>query len=314
MKSSLCYALLLAVASSAQNLGRPTLESNLDFLENPFWQYLAPTHATWDQWGKGWIPQACLDEVNRSPGKCSASQMEVYNVHYDDVTSAWVMCRCNTAATSILQMVDAFGRLPVRYRSWIRHPIVFADDSTHAYAINGEIVFFDSAYEPTLWIHESSHILDQFAIPVNGDRYSVSQAWLNTINQDPDVPDPYSNSNSIEDFAQVANIAMFDKIVPGGFGSVEPRWNQVSHQYKAVQGVMGDLLLQGGTCPRRWADSAIVPVPGSAVSKFSVTLSVSNKPTFMPKNNNTGDDAPVIVYESPKMDIVHDVHNATTVN
>ncbi|KAJ7597579.1 hypothetical protein C8J56DRAFT_1108906 [Mycena floridula] len=112
--------------------------------------------------------------------------------------------------------------MSLNYRNWIRHPVVLPDVVPHAWARNGEIVFFGSTYMPNTWVHVSSHVLDQYAIPVNNIRYSVSQKWLNTIAQDPDVPDAYANSNSVEDFAQVANITMFDKTVPGGFGSVKP--------------------------------------------------------------------------------------------
>ncbi|KAJ7577615.1 hypothetical protein C8J56DRAFT_970316 [Mycena floridula] len=168
---------------------------------------------------------------------------------------------------------------------------------------NAVIVFFNTVYQPTLWIHESSHIVDQFAIPVNGGRYSQSQAWLDAIAADPDVPDPYSNSNSVEDFAQVADIAMFDKNVPGGFGTVEANPSAVFHQYSAVEGVLGSTLVRGGFCTRRWADSATVAMPGTTASR----LTASTKPEFMPLSGSPSLTPPVVIHETPEMDIIHDV-------
>ncbi|RDB21832.1 Conidiation-specific protein 13 [Hypsizygus marmoreus] len=302
--TTLAFVATFVAAPALADLGKPPLRPDLSYLDGPFWQYLAPTQATWDQWGYGWIPQSCADEVNRNH-KCAVTDVQVFNVHYNDCPTAWVMCRCNNAEMSIVNMVDAFGRLPVRYRQWIRHPIAFSDSSTWAYAVNGEIVFHKNAYVPTVWIHESSHILDAFAISVNGGRYSQTQAWLDTINQDPKVPDNYANTNSIEDFAQVANVALFDKLVPNGFGSVEPNWDQIFHQYATVEWVMGDNLFQGGTCTRRWADSTIIPMTG--VAKVAAGK-VGPKPAYMPKSNNTNAPPPLITKETPSMEIIRDTH------
>ncbi|RDB21939.1 Conidiation-specific protein 13 [Hypsizygus marmoreus] len=304
--ATLNFVATYLATSAFADLGKPALRPDLSYLDGPFWRYLTPTHATWDQWGNGWIPQSCADEVNRNH-KCAITNVQVFNVHYDDCSKAWVMCRCNNAEMSILNMVDAFGRLPVRYRQWIRHAVAFSDGTTSAYAVNAEIVFHKNAYVPTLWIHESTHILDAYAIPVNGVPYSHTQTWLDTINQDPKVPDNYANSNSAEDFAQVANVALFDKLVPNGFGSVEPNWNQIFHQYATAQWVMGDRLFQGGTCTRRWPDSNIISmtkVANVAAGKIGA------KPAYMPTNNNTNAPPPLIAKETPSMEIIRDTHFA----
>ncbi|KAG6856130.1 hypothetical protein H0H87_007189 [Tephrocybe sp. NHM501043] len=148
---------LLYIPTRAQSLNKETLENDLSYLDDPFYTYLPPvTNVTWDQWDAGWIPQACLNEANRD-SKCSAASVEV-----------------------IANMTEAFGCLPVLYRQWVRHPIVFTDTSRYAYAVNGEIVFFKDAYVPTIWIHESSHLMDAYAVfNNNGTTYSRKpQLWL----------------------------------------------------------------------------------------------------------------------------------------
>jgi hypothetical protein len=46
--------------------------------------------------------------------------MEVYNVHYEDCDTPWVICRHKDAPMSIEKMIDNFGRLPVRLRNLVR--------------------------------------------------------------------------------------------------------------------------------------------------------------------------------------------------
>lgn len=71
----------------ARDLGKTPLESGLTYLDQPFWDNLHPTNLTsLDIWEAGWLPQACLDQVNSS-GKCAATNMEVYDVYYTDVSS-----------------------------------------------------------------------------------------------------------------------------------------------------------------------------------------------------------------------------------
>lgn len=53
-------------------------------------------------------------------------------------------------------------------------------------------------------------------------------------------------------------IALFDKVVPGGIGTVQPNWSAIFHQYATAQGWLGDQLLPGGTCQKRLANSAPV--------------------------------------------------------
>lgn len=92
-----------------QNLNKPVLFSDglSPHVDSVFFQYLAPTQSTWDKWGWGWIPQACLSVVQGT--QFSPYDIEVYNVHYTDCASAVVMCRHNQAQMSIVNMI---GKTP----------------------------------------------------------------------------------------------------------------------------------------------------------------------------------------------------------
>lgn len=84
---------------------------------------------------------------------------------------------------------------------------------------------------------------------------TVSKTWLDAINRDSHVSDSYGATNAIEEFGQIAIIAEFDKIIPGGFGTVEPHWEYIYNQYTAAQIALGNNIIPGGTCERRWSDS-----------------------------------------------------------
>ena len=105
-------------------------------------------------------------------------------------------------------------------RQWIRHLIALPDSNTHAYSQGGNIAMFNKIDSMDLFVHETGHSLDLLgAYPVQP--LSSSAEWLDSYNQDEDVPDPYSQTNQIENVAQNTVVAFFDKIVSGGFGTVE---------------------------------------------------------------------------------------------
>ena len=94
----------------AQQLTKPVISPAIDFsqVDQGLYDHLTPTQSTWDQWGPGWIPQACKD-LTLGAG-FNPTDIEVFNVHYTDVgplhvvlspvvlTSfqcgdVWIMCR-----------------------------------------------------------------------------------------------------------------------------------------------------------------------------------------------------------------------------
>jgi hypothetical protein len=80
-------------------------------------------------------------------------------------------------------------------------------------------------------------------------------------------------------------VSVYDKVVPGGFGSVQSNWNNIFHQYATLQGKAGDQIIPGGTCDRHLVNSETVST-GSSASTIMVDYSV-NKPNTSFKGNYT---------------------------
>ncbi len=150
----------------------------------------------------------------------------------------------------------------------------------------------------TVFLHESGHSLDLLgAYP--DKPFSSSANWINNYNLDSNVPDPYSDTNLIEDVAQVTVISSFDMNVPGGLGSIDSKHATEFHQYATLEWEAkqaGGLLVPGekGSCTHRLANSP--PVPQSHSKRMvhslghmpNVTLSHSVK-VIPPKEFDTSE-------------------------
>lgn len=114
----------------------------------------------------------------------------------------------------------------------------------------------------TVFIHETSHSLDLLgAYTGTNDPFSTSDTWLKNYAEDSHVPDPYSRTNQWENLAQNTVVATYNLNVPGGFSGVEPKWQGLRHQLSAIgteQKEEGDLLIKGGLCMKRLANSKVV--------------------------------------------------------
>ncbi|EEA25516.1 hypothetical protein TMatcc_006255 [Talaromyces marneffei ATCC 18224] len=283
--SPILLAAVLAAAgpllATGQTLDKPALTSNLDYLEQGSLDHLTPTQSTWDQWGAGWIPQDCKDIANNE-GK-NPDDFEIYNVHYTDCGDAWVFCRHKDTPIDLVSTIDIFGRLPVAMRSWVRHVITIPSDN-YAYNSNGNIAFFGTTSgNMDVAIHETGHSLD--LLGAYGEQLSASQDWLDNYNQDPNVPDDYAQTNQVENVAQNTVISVYDKVVPGGFGSAQPSWNNIFHQYATLQWKAGSQILPGGTCDRHLINSETVSTSNSAAA--AAMVNGPKKPDTSFKGNYT---------------------------
>ncbi|KAL1985276.1 hypothetical protein VTN96DRAFT_8075 [Rasamsonia emersonii] len=281
MRSPLAFGTVLATAlpllATAQRLNKPALTPNLDYLEQGNIDNLHPTHSTWDKWGPGWIPADCKS-IAQNEGK-NPDDFEIYNVHYDDCSDAWVFCRHKDSNVDLVTTIDIFGRLPVKMRSWVRHVITIPGDSW-AYNSNGNIAFFGTTSSSMdVAIHETGHSLDLLGA-YWGKTFSDSSTWLDNYNQDPNVPDEYAQTNQVENVAQNTVVGVYDKVVPGGFGSVQPNWHNIFHQYATLQWGAGDQIIPGGTCDRHLQNSETVPTGNSALAFNAV-----NRPDTSLKGN-----------------------------
>jgi hypothetical protein len=118
-----------------------------------------------------------------------------------------------------------------------------------------------------LLAHEFSHGLDYMALQQYGSPFSGTDIWNSNYAQDSAVPTDYSRTNFVEDFAEVGVIGLYDKVVPGGIGNIQPNWNAIFHQYATYQGYLGDNILPGGTCRNRIGNSEVVPMGNSAKAR-----------------------------------------------
>ncbi|KAM7211034.1 hypothetical protein V8F06_013582 [Rhypophila decipiens] len=262
-KPTLAAAALLGLAS-AQNPSKPNINPafNRGRIETDLRNNLRPHQSNWDYWGAGWIPQGCRDIAGWK--NLNPNDFTVFNVHYDDCGEAWTFCRHKNAGASEIDMIDIFGRLPVRMRSYIRHFMATPglNDGAAAFIYqNGDVVFEDRPQLAT-FVHEVSHSLDFNGLKQYGSPFSSTGIWKDNFWADKASVSDYSKTNWVEHFAEVGVIGVYDKVVPGGIGTIQPNWNDVFHQYATYQGYLGDKILPGGTCRDRFANSAPVTKSG----------------------------------------------------
>ena len=216
-----------------------------------------------EKWEPGWILEDCkriTDTANRS-----AADVETFNVHYEDCSSPWILCRHKNSPDPLGHFIYNFGRIPVRARSHIKGAISLPDtQQTHAYNDADFLALFqlqDAFHHVwsnlSVFIHETGHSLDGHAF--NPDGHLPSSAnWHYQYEQDLAVPDSYAASDWKENVVQNTVIAAYDLNVPGGFPSIELGWKRIEHQVstlKKAQKEAGDVLIPGGMCTYRIPNS-----------------------------------------------------------
>lgn len=73
---------------------------------------LGSTESTNDNWEAGWIFESCKTEAEQRG--LSASDMEVFNVHYSDCGEPWIMCRHKDVTSPTKEeMIDVCSPLHV---------------------------------------------------------------------------------------------------------------------------------------------------------------------------------------------------------
>ena len=80
---SFISASALFTIAVTEPLNKPPLTDNLDYLQKGLLQSLHPTDGWYTQWGPDWIPADCKSMTEDA--KLSATDVEVFNVQYDDV-------------------------------------------------------------------------------------------------------------------------------------------------------------------------------------------------------------------------------------
>ena len=80
---SIISASALFILAGADPLDKPPLADNLDYLQKGLLQSLPSTDGQYTQWIPDWIPADC--KTLTEDANLSATDVEVFNVQYDDV-------------------------------------------------------------------------------------------------------------------------------------------------------------------------------------------------------------------------------------
>ncbi|KAL8777801.1 MAG: hypothetical protein Q9213_007698 [Squamulea squamosa] len=257
---------LLATLSHSQRIDKPAIRANLDYLKDGLFQNFQSVGHTFRPWdNQGWIPQYCLDASQSQDNGFNPDDITTYEITYNDCNTAWVVCIHKDSIMSIDTLADLFGRVPAGSRSFIRHILSIPDKNGNAGNAGDNIVLKqigDDGLE--VFLHEVSHSLDAHAYD---EPASASDHWKDELSKDSAVPDDYSKSNLAEDFCQSSVIAAYNAVVPGGFPPIEPRWQEIRHQYETVQTIQreqaGSILVPGGQCRQRLPNSEVVQKPSA---------------------------------------------------
>ncbi|KAL7917761.1 hypothetical protein ACQKWADRAFT_305971 [Trichoderma austrokoningii] len=275
-------ALFALLPLAFANLDKPVIQPNFpssgpNTIGQGLLDNLKPTHSTSDVWGAGWIPADCKALVEAA--KLSPFDVIPFNIHYTDCSQTWTFCRHKDSPLSQIDIIDLFGRIPVRMRDFIRH-FVFIPGAASA-GSSGDNTLMVGNVEITVFIHEIGHSLDSHAFnPSYGVPFSTSNIWISNYNLDSAVTDDYAQTSQQENFAQETVVSVYDKVVPGGIGRIQPNWKAIFHQYATLQGYIGDTIIPGGTCVNRLTDSQPVPMGNSA--KFRRNLGPKPKVSLSP--------------------------------
>ncbi|KAL3462369.1 hypothetical protein BJX64DRAFT_141726 [Aspergillus heterothallicus] len=280
MNKSVFLAVALAALTPANaTLDKPALTDNLDYLLDGNVANLPSNGGPyWGKWETGLMPADCKS-IAESQG-LDPTDFEVWDIFYDDCQDGWSFCRHKDSSDSFETLVDTFGRIPVRMRSWVRHILTIPGDNW-AFNSNGNIAFSGTTSSNLdVALHETGHSLDLLGAYVDG-ALSSTQEWLDAYNADSNVPDEYARSNQVENVAQNTVVGIYDKVVPGGFPGVQPNAANIQNQYTLLQNKAGDQIIPGGVCDRHLENSDTVSASGSSSKRDSKkTRGVSHDPAF----------------------------------
>lgn len=169
------------------------------------------------------VPQSCAQytvPTSTSPAECPVGNaMTAINVQFEDCGSQFTICRCDNATTMRMdQAVMKFAQVPVGLRRYVNTVMLLPDASPHAYTLTTGDIHMFATTELDTWIHEATHAMD-YATP--NTPLSGSEGWLQALKDDSCVPDQYSQTNAIEDFAQMGVLKIYalahNGQLPAGF-------------------------------------------------------------------------------------------------
>ncbi|KAJ7765931.1 hypothetical protein DFH07DRAFT_955597 [Mycena maculata] len=155
------------------------------------------------------LPAYCVSFVGNAL-ECSTN-MTALQVQFEDCGSGFTVCRCADAEMSMDTVLDRFGRVPVGLHRYAGTIIILSDTSPHVYNITTGQTHFFADVQMNSWVHEMMHAFD-FSDP---NMEMSAPGWAAAIAADSCVPDNYSLTNRVEDFAQVSVLKVYSLLYGG---------------------------------------------------------------------------------------------------
>ncbi|KAL4786972.1 hypothetical protein BJX76DRAFT_319673 [Aspergillus varians] len=280
-KSVFFIATLAALSPAQAALDKPALTNDLDYLLEGNTNNLPQNGGPyWGKWDDDLIPADCKSIAESED--LNPADFEVYDIFYDDCADGWSFCRHKNSSNDLEVLVNTFGRVPVRMRSWIRHILTIPGDNW-AFNSNGNIALSGTTSKNLdVILHETGHSLDLLHA-YGSEALSSTDEWEEAYNKDSNVPDNYARTNQVENVAQNTVVAIYDQVVPGGFPGVQPDYTKIQNQYTLLQDKAGNQILPGGTCDRHLENSDTVSKTSSSSSskrEAKKSRAVSHDPAF----------------------------------
>ncbi|RYP64117.1 hypothetical protein DL770_009251 [Monosporascus sp. CRB-9-2] len=277
---------LLSLAALAASQFHPVISPELSRgqIADGLVHHMKQTYGTAENWGAGWIYESCKSEAQMRG--YNPNDIEIFNVFYEDCNEPWIMCRHRgVSSPTKAEMVERFGKLPLRTRQYIRHVNVFPDLGNGAAGLfyNYNIMFGNNYMDLYVLIHESSHALDYAARADDiGSPFSGTSVWQDAYRSDSRAPTSYARTNWVESYAEIGPLGFYEKHVPGGLINIQPNTHQIRNQLNTYVGYLGwDIEYNLGWCNMRLPNTEPVPMSNS----FRVT-DMADKPDVGFKSEN----------------------------
>ncbi|KAJ7159781.1 hypothetical protein C8R46DRAFT_1039050 [Mycena filopes] len=247
------------------------------------------------------LPPNCAEFVG--PGQeCTApAGMTAVSVLFEDCGDEFLVCRCADAEMSLDVVLERFGSVPVGLRRYAGTIVVLSDpepNGARAYTLfTGDTHFFGLCGSD-VWVHELTHAFD-FALVTH---QTSAPGWQAALDADTCVPDAYSQTNQVEDFAQLGVLMIYAQLhngnLPPGFSS-DCMSNQLAFMHALALYDPGPLfgnscnIVDGGPPARHSLPPAVLDpsrsfrplsVGGSASATSLETIASSSSPPILRNN------------------------------
>ncbi|OTB07412.1 hypothetical protein M426DRAFT_268686 [Hypoxylon sp. CI-4A] len=205
----------------------------------------------WDGENADKIPYYCKDSAMGHA--TNISKIQVFKVAYADCEEPWVMCRHQDAKPDVNAIAVTFGRLPIGMREYVNNILVLKAAKTmgfYSWSQNGSIGVSDESWSLFALAKEISNQLDSRVsipgvTPNQTGGLSNTGVWRDSFVKSDAMVSSYANSSMQENLALSGALALFNVVVPGGVGTIQPNWTQIVRQYGLFQTYYGNIITPG---------------------------------------------------------------------